>query len=169
MFRFKPIISGSIIACIYLLMIYLARELSLPDQLTFGGDIFRIEHVSQGWGTMKKNRSVIDLPLRMNGKEYTSGIGTHAHSEIRINVYKAWQRFSGKCGVDDAAGGAGSIECIISINGKEIYRSPVIRVDDAPAVFSVPIDGANMIDLVISDSGDGIAYDHADWVDLQFE
>lgn len=152
----------------YVLCILGAKQIGLPDRFSFGGDTFRVEKATQAWGMTRYNRSVLDLPLRVDGVEYSSGIGTHAASRIRLNVYKAKSFFSGKCGVDDGAGGPGSVQCAIEIDGKEIFRTGILHIDEPAAEFIVPIGGANMVDLIVYDGGDGIGFDHADWLNLHF-
>ncbi len=48
---------------------------------------------------------------------------------------------------------------------KALYRSPVIRKDGEVADISVPLQGGRKLALVVTDAGDDIFFDHADWVE----
>jgi hypothetical protein len=48
---------------------------------------------------------------------------------------------------------------------KALYRSPVIRKDGEVADISVPLAGARNLVLLVTDGGDNIFFDHADWIE----
>ena len=48
---------------------------------------------------------------------------------------------------------------------KALYRSPVIRKDGEVANISVSVKGARKLALVVTDAGDNIFFDHADWIE----
>lgn len=48
---------------------------------------------------------------------------------------------------------------------KALYRSPVIRKDGDVAEMAVALKGAQTLALVVTDAGDGIMFDHADWIE----
>jgi hypothetical protein len=48
---------------------------------------------------------------------------------------------------------------------KALYRSPVIRKDGEVANISVSVKGARKLALIVTDGGDNIFFDHADWIE----
>jgi putative membrane-bound dehydrogenase-like protein len=57
-----------------------------------------------GWGEVRVDRNAGGSPLRIDGRDVASGIGTHAHSVIRFDVPEGMTRIMGRAGLDD--GGA---------------------------------------------------------------
>jgi len=60
------------------------------------------ERASTGYGKLNINRNCRDLPLKVGGKVYGIGIGTHADSAIVYNIAgKGFTRFRARAGVDN--------------------------------------------------------------------
>ncbi|RYD46751.1 MAG: hypothetical protein EOP83_29130, partial [Verrucomicrobiaceae bacterium] len=101
---------------------------------------------------------------------YDSGYGSHATSEIPLSVPPGNLKFSGKVGVDDAAGaGKGSVVFRVLSGERILWESPVMKAGDPAKEFQieVPSNRHRMLYLQ-ADQVDDINYDHADWVDLQW-
>lgn len=121
-----------------------------------------------GYGSVEMNRAVSQRPLKLGGKLYTRGIGTHAVSEITYDLQGRFNMFSALVGVDENNGRPlGSVEFIVIGDGRELWRSGVMRRDEAPRNCIVRISGVNTLTLKVLDAGDGIDYDHADWVNAK--
>ena len=129
---------------------------------------FVLTTVFQQWGATRKDTSVLGRVLSIAGTSYRSGIGTHANSELVIVPRAGVTFFSGACGVDDEASPAASIECSIRAGDLPVFDSGLMRKGDAARRFQLPVGKAHEFRLRISDGGDGIDNDHADWVDLRF-
>lgn len=129
-------------------------------------DDFTVEFARQDFGTLKYNKSVSDGQLRINGKYYASGFGTHANSIIKLKLNKKASKLSGLCGVDDATQGNGSIRCIVGANGRQLYASAFLMGNTPPSEFEVNIENVDEVELLVSSGPDGIASDHANWVNL---
>jgi len=50
-----------------------------------------------GYGSVRKNRSITGKALKLDGKIFNNGLGTHANSDIRYNIPPAAKRFSSVC------------------------------------------------------------------------
>ncbi len=121
-----------------------------------------------GYGSVEMNRAVSRRPLKLGGTVYPSGIGTHAVSEITYNLHGRFRTFSSTVGVDENNGRPlGSVEFVVAGDGKELWRSGVMRRDQRPKECRVPIAGVRILVLKVLDGGDGIDYDHADWVNAR--
>src|ERR1017187_2358203 len=126
---------------------------------------------TQGWGAPHKNKSVDDHPLTIGGKTFERGFGTHAEGTLRVNLDGGAQKFSARVGVDDEVNKnpASSVEFIVRGDGKALWQSGVMRAGDAAKDCEVDLAGVKSLVLEVTDGGDGIDYDHADWADAKFE
>ena len=70
-------------------------------------------------------------------------------------------------GVDDETRGAGSVTFSVLANGTQLTTTPVIRGRQAPTPVTVDVTGAQVLDLVVGDGGDGNGNDHGDWAGAQ--
>ena len=124
---------------------------------------------SNGWGPIEGNMSngeqlaADGRTITINGKTYATGFGVHASSQMTFNLGGAYQTFTSDIGVDDYVGGNGSVIFQVFADGTKIYDSGVMRGVDAAKSLSVSVAGVNQLRLVVTDAGDGNAYDHADW------
>ncbi|MCU1328810.1 MAG: hypothetical protein JWN34_4180 [Bryobacterales bacterium] len=100
--------------------------------------------------------------ISIRGTTYAKGLGTHAASDIRYNVANACSVFSAVLGVDDEVS-AGSVVFQVWGDGTKRYDSGILARASAPVSASVNIDGVTQLQLVVTDAGDGIDSDHADW------
>ncbi len=134
-------------------------------------DDLNLAAATQGYGEPKKNLSVSDQPLAIGGKKFERGFGTHADGLLKINLDGAAQKFSVSVGVDDDVKGnaEASIEFIVVGDGKQLWRSGTMRAGDAAKVCEVDLSGVKLLKLQVTDAGDGMSWDHADWADAKFE
>ncbi|PZF70857.1 NPCBM/NEW2 domain-containing protein [Taibaiella soli] len=123
---------------------------------------------SQGYGTLQMNKSVIGNAININGVAYARGLGTHAISHIIYATNKQYSVFQSTVGIDDEAGGTiPSVQFNVYGDGNLISSSPVMRPKES---FNINVDISNysQVALEVTDGGDGINSDHADWGDAKF-
>jgi len=138
-------------------------------------DVFLSDRVPMratvGWGDRpRKDLSIQDHPLAIAGKTYARGLGVHAVSEVVYALRPEYGRFVAVVGVDDEMHDytAASITFRVLADDALLGESPVLRLGDAWA-FDEPIPpGAKLLRLVVTDAGDGINCDHADWAEAGF-
>ena len=63
--------------------------------------------------------------------------------------------------------GAASVEFIVFGDGRELWRSGVCKLGEKPRECRVKLEGVKSLDLVVTDAGDGISCDQADWADAK--
>lgn len=112
----------------------------------------------------KADRSVSNKPLSLKGKEY-KGVGTHAESKMIINLAGKAKSFTALVGVDDNAGGPGTVVFKITGDGKELYNSGLLKMGEGPKKVDVSLKGVKKLLLEALNGGDGNKYDHADWAE----
>ena len=66
-------------------------------------------------------------------------------------------------GVDDEVGSSGSVTFSVVADGVTLVTTPRLTGSSASASINVPIAGAQVLDLVVGDAGDGNGSDHGDW------
>ncbi len=133
-------------------------------------DELDLSKTDQQWGRPQRNHSVNGHPLRVGGKSFSRGLGTHAESTLHLDLRRAARRFTASVGVDDECRDTpASVEFQLLGDGKLLWRSGVMHGGDPAKPVSVDLRGVRHLTLLVTDAGDGINYDHADWVDARFE
>lgn len=122
-------------------------------------------------------RMVTNMPVNADGLDsktwsrlsvqyvyYDEGIGTHANSTITYDVNKQFSTFETDFGIDTEAGAKGTALFSIYGDDKELFTSKKMGRYDYPAHAKVNIQGVQTLRLIVTDAGDGITDDHADWL-----
>lgn len=133
-------------------------------------DSLDLEYVDQEWGTAHAGSSVDGHPLSIGGKAYPHGVGTHATSEMHVDLGGQALTFTAEVGVDDdPCHGVGTVVFVVLVDGREAARTGVLKKGDAAKRLEVDLRGAKELVLVVEDGGDGINFDHADWADAKIK
>jgi hypothetical protein len=77
--------------------------------------------------------------------------------------------FSATVGVDDAAGGAGSVVFQVWVDGAKLFDSGTVTGASAAMQVAVDLTGKRRLKLLVTNAGDGSALDRADWGDAQVD
>ncbi len=120
-----------------------------------------------GWSEPKANQAIGGGALSIAGKKFTSGIGTHANSKLRVDLGGNAKRFTAQVGVNDSASAQGSVEFIVVGDSKELWRSGVMKVSQPAKSVDVDLSGVKILTMRATDGGDGEGNDHANWADAQ--
>ncbi len=127
-------------------------------------DTLNLSTIQQDYGSPNAGKSVDGNPIKLHGVVYPHGIGTHARSEMLIDLKGTATRFVAMVGLDDErAVGDGSITFDVLVDGKKVFSSGVMRGGMEPKLVSVDVTGAKKLLLRVGDAEDGISNDHADW------
>ncbi|WP_432505526.1 NPCBM/NEW2 domain-containing protein [Kineococcus arenarius] len=130
-----------------------------------------LTQVANAWGPAELNKSNGEgargdgKTITVGGKTYTSGLGVHAGSEVRFTNDGA-TTFTAVVGLDAEVNGKGSVTFQVFGDGTKLYDSGKITGTTTKNV-SANITGKKEIRLVVTDGGDGNAFDHADWADAK--
>jgi glucose/arabinose dehydrogenase len=132
---------------------------------------------TNGWGAIEKDKSngngapdAIDgNTLTLNGIAYNKGLGVHAGSDTTYALSGNYTRFISDIGVDDEVGGNGSVIFQVFADGVNIYDSGLMTGSTATKTVNVDVTAKQNLRLVVTDSGNGNGYDHADWANARLE
>lgn len=149
---------------------------TLPD--VYLGDLQPLR-AQVGWGQLQVDLSIEGKPLTVGGQRYARGIGTHANSLLVYQIPAGASRFVALVGLDDEKRDDPRSSVTFEVYGdvQEMGESPE-RLAASPVLsdktlrcwaFDVEL-GARykQLRLVVTEAADGIAADHADWVNAGF-
>ncbi|MBN2162877.1 MAG: glycoside hydrolase family 97 catalytic domain-containing protein [Pontiellaceae bacterium] len=132
-------------------------------------DDFPVGEISCGYSGARTDKSISDKPLSVGGVVFDRGVGVHALSSgIFLNEGNRSLRFNAQVGVDDSTDGPGSVVFQIYGDNGKLYDSGLICKGDAAVKVDVDLSAYKQIELRVTDGGDGINFDHADWCDARF-
>jgi len=123
---------------------YGLRQINMPVNASLGFD---------SWGSLSVQYAF-----------YRKGIGTHANSTQLFDIGGHFRRFSFDYGIDTEAGPRGTVTFEVYGDDKKLFASEKIGRYEMPRHAQVDIAGVHMLKLVVTDAGDGITDDHADWL-----
>lgn len=133
-------------------------------------DELDISKTDQQWGEPRRNRSVDNRPLRIGGQNFERGLGTHAESTLVLDLHGTATRFTARVGVDDECQGTrASVRFHVLGDGRTLWESGILHGGDAAQPVEVDLHGVRRLILLVTDAGDGIDYDHADWAEARFD
>jgi hypothetical protein len=125
---------------------------------------------TNGWGPVERNMSNGETgagdgrPMSLQGQHFSSGLGVHANSDITYNIASSgFNHFYSSVGVDDEVGNNGSVIFQAYVDGVKKFDSGVMTGSSATQFADVSVAGASTLRLVVTDAGNGNAFDHADW------
>jgi alpha-galactosidase len=128
-----------------------------------------ISAMKQDYGNPRINRSVIGKPLRIAGKEFSQGIGTHASSKFTLDLQGNALRIEGLVGIDEGIfPEKGSAEFLIIADGAILWQSGIMNRTMQAKGFSIDLTGKATCELLVFDGNDNIFSDHANWVETRF-
>ena len=123
----------------------------------------------QDWGNARVNQSIMGTPLQVAGINYKRGIGTHSISRYLVNLGGKARSFSGLVGADDRNDFSMNLEFQLIADQKVIWQSGVMHKGMPAKAFKVDLTNVQKLALLVLEAGDGIMYDHADWLEAKFE
>lgn len=119
---------------------------------------------TQDYGVLTKNKNLSSNRLSSSWVHYEKGLATHANSEIIYNLDKKYKFFTTDVGIDTGANDASSVEFKILVDDKEIFASGKMGKWDGPKSIKVDVSDKDKLTLIVTDGGDNITNDHADWL-----
>jgi len=123
-----------------------------------------------GWGRPLRDQVLVEHPgqcfLQVGARFFASGLYAHAPSRYEFDLGGKWQRLSAGYGLQD--GHAGSAVFVVRGDGRELFRSPLVR-DHRLRELSVNAAGVARLELLVEDGGDGTSGDWGVWLAPRLE
>ncbi|MBE8470553.1 NPCBM/NEW2 domain-containing protein [Streptomyces justiciae] len=126
-----------------------------------------------GWGPVERNTSNGESaagdghPITIGGVVYAKGLGVHAQSIIEYYTGRTCETVTADVGVDDEKGAAGTVAFEIWADGTKVASTGVLTNAMPAQPLTADVTGAQVVRLVVTDGGDGLDSDHADWADAR--
>jgi len=127
-----------------------------------------LSQMSQGWGRPVPKKNVVKQNMRISGKEYGEGVGTHAISVLHLALDGQVVRFTAEVGIDESAGKRGSVRFQIFADKRLVFDSDVMHGGEQAKPVDVNLQGVKELLLFVDGTDDGIDFDHADWANAVF-
>ena len=131
---------------------------------------FKVVAHRQDHRSLQLDKSFMAQPMRIGSKTFKRGLGTHANSLTVIELGKGCKTFKCQVGADlndPTRQAGGSVVFIVKTDGKERYRSKILKPGDEPVAVSVDLTKARKLELITDVSIKGFTGDHADWADAR--
>ena len=114
------------------------------------------------------NRTFTGKGLFIKGNHYENGIGMPTNSEIEFDIKGIYDEFSASVGIDDEFNNAdGGIEFTLLGDGRELWKSKILKKADGAVPVNVNIKGVRKITLKVKRPEGETGRAHADWVDAR--
>lgn len=124
---------------------------------------------TNGYGPVERDTNVggsgagDGTPITIRGASYAKGLGTNAVSSVTVDLGGSCTSFSSDVGVDDSAGGKGSVTFTVLADGVPVASTGVMTGTSAVQHLSADVTGVQQLTLQVGDAGDGNGHDNADW------
>ena len=105
-------------------------------------DVLEPASITQGWGTLQRNKSVWEKPMTIAGKQFARGLGTSSQTRIVYALDGGYRRFQSWVGADGATSPSVTFE--VWVDGQKKWESGVMRRDDAAKWTDVDVTGATL-------------------------
>jgi hypothetical protein len=120
----------------------------------------------QDWGSLGRDVSVDGNPLTVAGEAAEKGLGTHARSELRYQIFGAFERFQARVGIDDEVEPPAAIRVVFEVwgDGRRLWSSAPIHNGREALDVDISVEGIQELTLRVLPVGDDIDYNHTDWL-----
>ena len=109
-------------------------------------------------------------PLRIAQTQYLHGLYCHATSRVMVRLPSPGATFEAVVGLDSndqTSGGRGSVHFAVLVNGKEAFKSDLMREGMSAVPVRIDLSGTTEFEFQVDDGGDGISCDQSDWADAR--
>ncbi len=108
-------------------------------------------------------------PLVLKGISYKKGLAVTAPFESRYDLGGQFAMFRASLGIADGTGGRGSVVFQIYADGVRIFDSGVVTAATFTRQIALNVVGRKELKLVVTNAGDGSAFDYAVWAEARVE
>ena len=124
--------------------------------------------------SVTRGKSWRGTPYQIGDRSYAHGLAFNSTKHLLVRLGQPGVRFTAEVGLennDDTQRGAtlgnGSVSFNVLVEGKEVFATPVLRLQDSARQLDVPLGGASEFEIRTQDGGDGRAWDQALWAEAR--
>jgi alpha-galactosidase len=124
---------------------------------------------TNGWGPVEKDRSVNTRAagdgrtLTIQGTTFAKGLGAHAVSDVTYHLGGKCSQLVVDVGIDDEVGDRGTVVFQIFRDATKVADSGATTGTTPAKRLTADLTGGTTLRLAVTNGGDDINYDHADW------
>lgn len=118
---------------------------------------------TNGYGPVLLDENYYGGPIAIHGVTYAKGLWTNADASIDYYLGDSCTRFTADLGLDDSDRGTGTVVYQVFTDGTKVYDSGVVTNSTPTIHVDQNVSGANILQVVVTDAGDGVTYDNADF------
>jgi tetratricopeptide (TPR) repeat protein len=143
---------------------HVLRLEAIPNDHAFLSDV-EWTAAKVGWGQPARNHAWFDenshpgVLLIVHGRLYAKGLYAHSPSRYAFALDGKWKKFTATVGLRDGASPQGSAVFTVRGDGRELFRSALLRVDASQQV-NIDVTGVNELELVTEP---GETHNHFSW------
>ena len=131
-------------------------------------DELDLHNARQDFQKPEVRQSVMGKTLTVGGKAFARGVGVHANSTLPLDLRGQALRFEALVGVDDEPKtNPGTVEFLVRGDGQVLWSSGKVQGGQPAQPVEVDVRGVKLLELCVTDGGDGIDSDHADWLNAR--
>ena len=153
-------------------------KVTCPPEQPSGGQFLSDlawQSASNAWGPIEKDQSNGEQlaqdghTLTIGTRRFDKGLGVHANSEIVYALGGTCSTFQAVIGLDAEINSnpKASVNFQVFDAARKLYDSGTLKASSAPLPININVTNVQTLRLVVTDAGDGISYDHADWADAK--
>ncbi|HEY3633135.1 MAG TPA: NPCBM/NEW2 domain-containing protein, partial [Jatrophihabitantaceae bacterium] len=117
---------------------------------------------TNGYGPPVLDKTYYGGPLTVHGVSYPKGFWLNADAALTYYTGGNCTRLTADLGLDDSDHGKGTVDYQVFADGTKVYDSGTVTNATATVHLDQDVTGAQILQLVVTDAGDGVTYDNAD-------
>ena len=142
--------------------------LASADVVTIWLDELDLSPMKQEVLRPRAKRSFSGEVMSIGGVKFRRGIGSHAKSTLSLDLQGKALRLMASVGVDEGKKtNPGSVEFLVLGDGQTLWKSGILKSGEPAKMVDVSLAGVKRLELRVTDGGDGVDSDHADWADAK--
>jgi tetratricopeptide (TPR) repeat protein len=124
-----------------------------------------------GWGQPARNRAWFDeqiqdgVLLTLRGQFFEKGLYAHAAPRYAYALDGRWQTFTATIGLRDGAHAMGAVVFTVRGDGRELFRSPTLRVTSLAEAVKVNVAGVKQLELLVEGAESHVHHAWAIWAE----
>jgi hypothetical protein len=99
------------------------------------------------WRGFEIDEMLSNAPLSLGDRQYEHGLSSFANSEIEFDLKGFYDRFTALIGLDSTSNDSISVEFLIIADGRELWRSGLLKKSDSPKSVEVDVPGVHKLTL----------------------